>query len=144
MNTKIIIIGSSLLVASHIAYADIYKCSDETGQVAFADAKTKSGYSSCKLVLRDESNQTAAVTQRASSGLKNVSFNSKSATPADFPKVDRQTQTIRDDKRKQILLSELESEQKALENAKTQNLLADLDSHQKNIGLLQKELSNFR
>lgn len=143
MDRRLIIIGLSLLAASNLAHADIYKCADETGQVAFADAKTKSGYSSCKLVLRDESNPAPMPAASRPSGMKAINY-TRSATPADFPKVDRQTQTLRDDKRKQILLSELESEQKALQDAKMQHLLADLDSHEKNIGLLQKELSAFR
>lgn len=143
MGKRLIIIGLILLAATSAAYADIYKCADETGQVAFADAKTKSGYSSCKLVLRDESNPAPTPAAARPSGMKSINY-TRSATPADFPKVDRQTQTLRDDKRKQILLSELESEQKALQDAKMQHLLADLDSHEKNIGLLQKELSAFR
>jgi hypothetical protein len=143
MDKRLVIIVLSLLAASTVAYADIYKCADETGQVAFADARTKSGYSSCKLVLRDESNPAPVSTATSPSGMRAINY-TKSASPADFPKVDRQTQTLRDDKRKQILLSELESEQKALQDAKLQHLIADLDSHEKNIGLLQKELSAFR
>jgi hypothetical protein len=166
---SIIVLGLGALTASAVSYADIYKCADDTGQVAFADAKTKSGYNSCKLVMRDESAsvQNSGSNQRAT-GMKLANY-TRAASPADFPKVDRQTQNARDDKRKQILLSELESEQKALQDAKKiyvdnslpvgnlsgnvgsvklddkmQRLLTELDSHEKNIQLIQKEIAALR
>lgn len=91
---------------------------------------------------------------------------SKTPTPAGFPRVDSQTQSLRDDKRKQILLSELEIEQKALQDAKKayvesapklqgkdpgaqpgealQRLQADISNHESNVQLLQKELSTLK
>ncbi|MBA3696953.1 MAG: DUF4124 domain-containing protein, partial [Methylotenera sp.] len=102
------------------------------------------------------------------------SANKRTSTPESFPKVNKQTQNLRDDKRKSILQSELEAEKAAFEEAKKdyaegesnpevyqkknangststfrnvpkfeekmKNLQADVDSHQKNIELLQKEL----
>jgi len=93
------------------------------------------------------------------------STRAKTPTPVNFPRVDSQTQNQRDDKRKQILISELETEQKALQDAKKayaesappfsrdtsgktdekiQRLQADVDAHEKNVQLLQKELASLR
>jgi hypothetical protein len=96
------------------------------------------------------------------------------ATPEKFPRVDPGTQGQRDGKRKKILLEELEAEKKALVEAKVvyqegestpevyraadgkifrnvakfeekmQSLRNDVDAHEKNIQLLQKELSSLK
>jgi hypothetical protein len=97
----------------------------------------------------------------------------RTATPASFPKVDAGTQNQRDGKRKDILQSELDAEKKALEDAKKayaeggsnpevyktkegktfrnvpkfeekmKGLQAEVDVHQRNIELLEKEISNI-
>jgi hypothetical protein len=41
-------------------------------------------------------------------------------------------------------LSELDTEQKALTSARSQRALTDVDMHQKNIQLLQKEISALK
>jgi len=103
-------------------------------------------------------------------------------SPANFPKVDSNTQKQRDDTRRKILQEELEAEQKALDQAKKdyaegksdpevfkttiagkdgkpqvvtrRNVVAfeekmkklqeNVDLHQKNIEMLQKELAGLR
>jgi hypothetical protein len=160
----------AIMCFSAAAHADIYKCTDDAGQPAFADGKTKISYKGCILILHDD----LPPPRRNSGNIKTVS--ARASTPSDFPRVDRQTQYQRDDKRKQILVSELESELNALQDAKktyaeglptltqatgrdasskvstssnnfdekTQRLQADVSSHEKNIQLLQKELNALR
>jgi hypothetical protein len=95
----------------------------------------------------------------------------RTATPASFPKVDEGTQNQRDSKRKEILQNELDGEKKALEDAKRayaegasnpevfktkdgktlrnvpkfdekmKGLQAEVDVHQRNIELLEKEIN---
>jgi len=95
------------------------------------------------------------------------------ASPKSFPSVDAKTQQNRDNSRKQILMSELASEKKALAIAKKAHtegaknpetfrtasgairrnvakyqekmtkLQADVDLHQRNVELLEKEISNL-
>lgn len=92
-------------------------------------------------------------------------------TPSNFPRVDSTTQKQRDDTRRKILLEELAAEQKALEQAKKdyaegeanpevfrtangkvmrnvakfeekmKKLQDEIDLHEKNIQMLQKELA---
>ena len=95
-------------------------------------------------------------------------------TPPNFPRVDASTQKQRDNKRLQILGEELGNEKKALEQAKQayaegesnpeiyrakdgktmrnmgkytekmQSLQSNIDLHEKNIQLLEKELSSLK
>jgi hypothetical protein len=152
------------------AYADIYKCTGDSGIPAFVDAKTKTGsnYKNCILFIRDDSTSPKSRTS------DQAERPSRTKTPSDFPRVDSQTQNKRDDKRKEILLQELEAEKQALEEAKRakvegaskpevyrgangktfrnvpkfeekmQKLQSDVDAHENNIELLQKELDSVK
>ena len=67
----------------------------------------------------------------------------KKELPKEVDTIDAQTQERRDGKRKQILMSELELEQKALATAKTQRP-SDVLLHEKNIELLKKEINALK
>ena len=107
---------SALLPA--LAMADIYKCSGDDGTPTFVDGNTKANYKNCRLMMR---NNGAQVSTKSN----------KTSTPENFPKVDAYTQNQRDDKRKEILLSELNTEQKALETAQGQQVQSEIQMHQK-------------
>jgi hypothetical protein len=77
-------------------------------------------------------------------GSKVGASKSPSPTPSNFPNVDKQTQNLRDDKRKEILLSELNTEQKSLETAKIKQVQSEIELHTKNIELLHKEVSALK
>lgn len=177
---KKILLISGLIAGSFsfTAYADIYKCVGDSGIPAFVDGKTKAGsnYKNCVLFIRDNSASGKSSTPGGSKAERQNG--TKTATPADFPRVDRQTQNQRDDKRKDILQQELEAEKQALEDAKKahaegaskpevyqkkgadgktqtfrnvpkfeekmQKLQSDVDAHEKNIELLQKELDSIK
>lgn len=153
----------NLVLASN-AYAEIYKRVDPDGRVTYSNVKTKGA---TRLELDPDANTISNDRPRPSA-------NKRTPTPESFPKVDKQTQNQRDDKRKDILQSELEAEKAALAQAKQayaegeskpevyqkknangttstfrnvpkfeekmKNLQAEVDSHQKNVELLQKEL----
>jgi hypothetical protein len=163
----------SALITSLISFpvhADIYKCTGDSGIPAFVDGKTKAGsnYKNCILFIRDES------VPAPSRNSDQANRPSRTKTPSDFPRVDAQTQNKRDDKRKEILLQELEAERQALEEAKKaklegaskpevyrgangktfrnvpkfeekmQRLQSDVEAHENNIELLQKELDSVK
>jgi hypothetical protein len=172
---KILLISGLIASAfSFAAHADIYKCVGDSGIPAFVDGKTKVGgnYKNCTLFIRDDS---ASGKSSTSGGSKTGrQSQTKTATPADFPRVDRQTQGQRDNVRKDILKQELEAEKQALEDAKKahaegesnpemftsangkrfrnvpkyeekmQKLQSEVDAHKKNIELLQKELDSTK
>lgn len=149
---------------SSSAFADIYKRIDADGRVTYSNSKTKGA-----IRLELDPDASAVANDRAKSN--SSSANKRTATPEGFPKVDKQTQNQRDSKRQEILRNELESEKAALEDAKKayaegeskpevyrtasgkimrnvpkfdekmKGLQDDVDSHQNNIDLLQKELN---
>ena len=144
-----------------VAQAEIYKSVDENGHVTYSNVPSKGA---TRLEI-DPPAPAAAAAPKA---------RQQQATPNNFPRVDSQTQKKRDDQRKNILLEELESEKAALEEAKRayaegeskpevyrgangktyrnvvkfeekmQRLQADVDAHEKNVQLLQKELEAFK
>lgn len=150
------------------AFAEIYKRVDADGRITYSNVKTKGA---TRLELDPDANTIS--NERAKTSSNNTS-NKRATTPEGFPRVDKDTQNQRDGKRKGILQNELESEKAALDQAKKayaegesnpevfrtkdggtfrnvpkfeekmKNLQADVDSHQKNIELLQKELDSLR
>ena len=153
------------------AHAAIYKHVDANGNVTYSNVKIKGGK---KLAMEPADTNFGTNTGRAS---EDGPVRSK-ASPSNFPKVDNDTQKQRDNSRKDILLSELQSEKIALEQAKIafdegkakpevyrrknadgssstfrnvpkfeakmKNLQETVDSHQRNIDLLQKEIANIQ
>lgn len=166
---KILTYLFSVLIASvwmsNMAHADIYKQVDAQGHVTYSNVKIKGA---TKLDLETPASNGSGSDTKAA----NRETRTKTATPSNFPKVDAQTQNQRDDKRKSILQSELESEKAALADAKKayddgssnpevyktkdgktfrnvpkfdekmRNLQAEVDAHQRNIELLQKEINS--
>lgn len=143
---------TTLLIACCIAphaHAEIYKYVDENGRVTYTNVPKKGAK---KLDVE------------AGGGAKargNVG-------PSTFPKVDNQTQKKRDESRKQILLDELATEEKALADSKIalkegeaqrsgeearnypkyleriKKLKDNVALHEKNIEALKKELGDLR
>lgn len=147
-----------------LGYAEIYKHVDADGRVTYSNVKIKGA---------KKINLEPADTSFGTQGNSEKSAPTNKAAPTNFPKVDAETQKSRDNSRKQILISELESEKIALEQAKKayeegksnpetyrtqsgairrnvpkfqekmERLQADVDAHQRNIELLEKEISNI-
>ena len=160
-----------------LAQAEIYKIVDANGNVTYSNVKIKGAK---KLVLEPADTNFGTDTSTENNAGKRTPA-TRTATPANFPKVDAGTQNQRDDKRKEILQTELEAEKKALEEAKKayaesasnpevyktpivtgpdgkksggntmrnvpkfeekmKPLQADVDAHQRNIELLEKEIN---
>ncbi|MFV1921027.1 MAG: DUF4124 domain-containing protein [Methylotenera sp.] len=147
-----------------LGYADIYKHVDADGRVTYSNVKIKGA---------KKINLEPADTNFGTQNNSETNVPKSKPAPANFPKVDAETQKNRDNSRKKILMSELESEKIALEQAKKayeegkanpevhrlpnggirrnvvkyeekmQKLQADVDAHQRNIELLEKEISNI-
>ena len=164
MIKKFLLVMGLLGLYSGSVWADIYKKVDENGHVTYSNVRIKGGV---KLSLEPpvSTNDKPAASTRP----KRV----QTPTPANFPRVDKATQSKRDDQRRQILLDELTAEKKALEDAKKaydegkavpevyktpdggirrnvakyeekmQRLQAGVDAHEKNVELLQKELDSL-
>jgi hypothetical protein len=156
-----LILSAILLAWAPIASSDIYKIIDENGRVTYTNVPVKGA-------------QKLDIDPPPTNGASAASRETRTTTPTTFPRVDKQTQNQRDDTRRKILLEELEAEKKALEEAKKaydegaakpevyrgadgktyrnvakfeekmKQLQANVDAHEKNIELLQKELEALR
>ena len=137
------------LFIAHPTSAEIYKYVDENGRITYTNVPKKGAK---KLDLDPVS---AAKTRN-------------NAGPANFPKVDNQTQKKRDDQRKQILQEELATEEKSLADSNTalkegeaqrlgdearnypkyldriKRLKENVALHERNIEALKKELGEFK
>lgn len=92
-----------LAFAAVPAHADVYKCIDADGHITYTNAR--SAAKSCKVLSQDK--------------LSTVPGGRLSTpSPANFPKVDGDTQKARDNDRRKILDQELANEQKNLEQAR--------------------------
>lgn len=159
----------SALFFSHLACAEIYKHVDADGRVTYSNVKSKGA-----VRLEIDQNSSAVNTERNNTKPNNAAPNKRTATPNNFPRVDKDTQAQRDSKRRSILQTELDAEKLALEEAKKayaegeakpevfrtaggktfrnvpkfeekmKGLQENVDIHQKNIELLQKELDSLR
>lgn len=150
---------------AQIASAQIYKHVDENGRVTYSNVKMKGA---TKLELEQPASNSVGANPSATRA-----NSAKTPTPSDFPKVTPEAQGQRDDKRKSVLKAELDAEKKALEDAKKayaegesnpevyrtadgrtfrnvpkfeekmKKLKEEVDSHQRNIEMLEKEISRL-
>jgi len=142
-----------LAVLAPAAQAEIYKFVDENGLVTYTNMPRPG--SKPQMVIPDLSKPGKAIPDPVPAGTPKSS--GKIATPSYFPKVDVGTQRKRDDMRRQLLVEELRSEERNLTAAKTalgqasrtpgadvRKLSDAVRMHEKNIEMLNKELSHIR
>ena len=106
-----------IVLASPAARADIWECLDASGNKRFTNIKAEA--KGCKLLVVAPPNTVAIPRQPAKGAPAEPSRTGPgSSTPANFPKVEPDTQKQRDNDRRKILDQELANEQKLLEQAK--------------------------
>ena len=150
------------------ALAEIYKHVDAEGRVTYSNIKSKGA------IRLEIDPDTSSISNERSKTKATGTTSKPTTTPESFPRVDKDTQNQRDSKRRSILQSELDAEKAALEEAKKayaegeanpevyhtasgqtfrnvpkfeakmKSLKENVDNHQKNIELLQKELDSLR
>lgn len=147
---------AALLLFGTIAWsglvgAEVFKSVDSNGRVTYSNAP---------------SNNAAKVELAPLNTITVPKRKPQVATPADFPKVDNDTQRKRDDLRRKILVDELAAEQRQLAEAKkalvegeavrlgnernyqkyldrVQKLKDNVTMHEKNVQALEKELGKL-
>ena len=112
-------IGTSMTT---VATAEIYRHVDNKGQVTYTNTRLKGA----EKVYLDRKLAKA-----------------KTSAPKNFPRVNRKVQKKRDLKRRNILKSELATEQELLFNAKQTFKKVDVSLHRRNIIALKQELKNL-
>lgn len=161
MKKHLFLVAFVTSIFSNTVLADMYKRIEADGRVVYSSMPAKGAI---RLEPIPNMDSERSVNKRARTSTKRASNQQRiaTATPEDFPRVDRQTQSSRDNKRKEILQGEMESERLALaqskkvytestangqalrDMAKMKDLREEIDSHQKNIELLQKEIDSLR
>lgn len=161
---KILLVCLGMAFSSSALAGQTCKYEDADGHIVYANVLIKGAK---KLIC-------FGAEPAASSSGRNTRSRESVASPAEFPRVNSDTQKQRDDKRKQILMDELAGERKALEQAKQaytegeanpevyrtqdgkimrnmakfegkmQQLRADVGLHERNIQLLEKELGGVK
>jgi len=151
-------LACAALAAASTAHAQttVWKCTESDGRPHYTNIKKETEGKQCTVVTKEVSVVSTPAPPRATA-----------ASPASFPKVDKDTQKARDDNRRRILEEELSAEEKSLVDAKTQlteqeglrngdeqNYQRVLDRlkpyqetverHERNIAALKKELSSLR
>lgn len=142
------------------AHAEIYECVDQDGNKRFTNIAAEA--KGCRVLNVGPINTIPPVV-----GGKAQAKPAATATPANFPRVDPQTQHQRDSQRRRILEQELNTEQQQLEQAKKdlaeqestrlgternyQRVLDRLEpykkkvkQHEDNIASLRREIANAR
>jgi hypothetical protein len=116
MNKQLTFVSTLLfaMILPALVHAEIYKHVDSEGRVTYSNVKLKGAK---KLDLEPADTNFGNDTSAGSRDSKRAP-QAKTATPANFPKVDSGTQNQRDSKRKEILQAELEAEKQALARAK--------------------------
>lgn len=140
-----------LLAMPHQALAEIYKFVDENGLVTYTNMPRPGAKP--QLIIPDISKIGPA----PGSPDKKAKSSGKISTPSYFPKVDTGTQSKRDDMRRQLLVEELRSEERNLAASRSElaagsrrpgtdlgKLTEAVRMHEKNIQMLNKELSHIR
>jgi hypothetical protein len=159
-----------LLLSTGLAYsahAEIYECVDGSGNKRFTNIVSEA--KGCKVLNVGPVGPPtpAAPAVPATAGKASPARPSATPTPANFPRVDAQTQNSRDNDRRRILENELGNEQKLLDQAKKelaaqestrggdernyQRVLDRLEPfkkkvklHEDNVANLRREIANMR
>jgi hypothetical protein len=160
-----LLLACCLGLSSGLVQADIYKYVDENGVVNYTNMPTRIPARAERIASEPAPSATPAAGAAGAAG-GNRPRPAQTATPPGFPRVDGDTQRKRDDSRKQILVGEVQAEQKALEDARqalkdgqevrqgnernyqkyldrVKGLQDEVDTHQANLDALQKEIGNL-
>jgi hypothetical protein len=158
---------AALAVFATLAQAqnEIYKCLDENGRPQYTNVKSEAKSRNCSLVTREVSVMPANAGMPSSAGAPRA--NPVQASPANFPRVDPNTQKARDGGRRKILEDELATEERSLNEAKAklaeqeqirngdeknyQRVLDRLqpfqeavDRHERNVNALRTEIAKLK
>ena len=148
MKRNVLLVAGLLALLAPPAFADIWECTDESGNKRFTNIKSES--KGCRLLHVVVPNTVPGTRPPAKA------FES----PKNFPKVDGDTQRSRDAERRRILEQELANEQKLLDGARKelaeqesqrlgnernyQRMLDRLEPYKKKVKLHEDNIANLR
>jgi hypothetical protein len=162
--------AATALALAPVAYAQgtVWRCLEADGRAHYTNIKKDTEGKTCQVLTKEVSVVPAAQTGGAAqSAMRSSTPQAATATPPNFPRVDRETQRSRDDNRRKILEDELTTEEKSLFDAKSklteqesvrygeeknyQRVLDRLkpyqeavERHERNVSALRRELANLK
>lgn len=161
--------AAAALAMTSAAYAQgiVWRCTEADGRAHYTNIKKETESKTCQVVTREVSVVSGNPLAAAPAATRATGTQAATATPPNFPRVDRETQRSRDDSRRKILEDELSTEEKSLSRARQD--LADQESvrsgdeknyqrvldrlkpyqeaverHERNVAALKREMSNTR
>jgi hypothetical protein len=169
MRTAALLVATTALAlapASH-AQGTVWRCAESDGRPHYTNIKKDTEGKTCVVVTKEVSVVSGAAPGAVPAATRASGTQAATATPPGFPRVDRETQRLRDDSRRKILEDELATEQKSLVDAKTklteeesvrhgdeknyQRVLDRLkpyqeavERHERNVTALRREIANLR
>ncbi len=143
-----------MLASAAMAQGTVWKCTDEDGRPHYTNVREEAKSPSCKVISESKVSTVPANAIPVAARPNAAS----TPTPANFPRVDANTQKARDDSRRKILEDELATEQRSLTDARTKlgdptaaaneavrkPLLETVERHERNIAALQREIANLK
>jgi hypothetical protein len=147
------------IMAPTSAQAEICKYADPEGNIHYSNVAPEKGWKRVSCTITDEGPASRPGASTTATSAR------KAPTPAGFPRVDNETQKVRDDMRKKVLNEELAAEQKLLADARVAyadgapppqpdekadaekyrgriaKLRQSVSIHERNVEALKKELS---
>jgi hypothetical protein len=164
MRNASLLLAAALSPALVFAQDTVWRCSESDGRQHYTNIKKETEGKTCQVVTKEVS----VVHGPNNPGARSPAVAAAAtATPPNFPRVDRDTQRARDDSRRKILADELATEEKSLADAKSklteqegirlgdernyQRVLDRLkpyqdavERHERNVAALKKEISTLR
>ncbi|TFW09577.1 DUF4124 domain-containing protein [Oxalobacteraceae bacterium OM1] len=169
MNKLSFVLAAAAVAACQVAWAqtEIFACVDANGKTEYKNTGTTKGCKKLDLPGLTMIPAPKRAVAAQSGPTQTASAKPAASGPADFPKVDSNTQKTRDNDRRQILLDEMKTEEQKLANlkkdynngeperngdernyAKYQERVAvmkeDIGRTERNIEALKRELNNLR
>jgi hypothetical protein len=166
--TKAPLLAAAALALAPASFAQgtVWRCAESDGRPHYTNIKKDTEGKTCQVVTKEVS-VVPAGPAGALPAARSSAPQAATATPSNFPRVDRETQRSRDDNRRRILEDELATEEKSLTDAKSklteqesmrhgdeknyQRVLDRLkpyqeavERHERNVSALKRELANLR
>jgi hypothetical protein len=156
----------ALAPAAH-AQGTVWRCTEADSRAHYTNIKKETEGKTCQVVTREVSVVSGNPLAAAPAATRATGTQAATATPPNFPRVDRDTQRSRDDNRRRILEDELATEEKGLVDSKAklteqesvrhgdeknyQRVLDRLkpyqdtvERHERNVAALRREISNTK
>ena len=164
-----LVAATTALALAPAAYpqSTVWRCTEADNRAHYTNIKKETEGKTCQVVTREVSVVSGNPLAAAPVATRATGTLAATATPPNFPRVDRETQRSRDDNRRTILSDELATEEKSLIDAKSklteqesvrhgdeknyQRVLDRLkpyqdavERHERNVAALKREMASTR